>query len=381
MPRFVGDIPNNPKDIPFALFHFAFLTGLYLWKDRLSLPRCLVLGSILGMAVGARTVGLTLLPLWLAWVVIDGWFQRHNGRVSLSEKNQFLTGITSVAIILITATLCLLSTWPWLRAAPFSHALYLLHISHQFPWNGLVFFNGVQTPAAQLPLSYLPTWLIATVPLLWLCLPILLPLILLKGKNPLLSFLSLILIFHAVLYLTLHPVLYDGMRHYLFILPVWATADALIIIRFWDQSSSRIQKTVLTVLVCLQVVATGRSMVLLHPYEYIYFNEGVGGLKCASKYFEVEYMGSSYKEAVEWLNEHLPPGAEKVRVNTEGHAFQSGYYFGPRLVWTNLSDADYYITTTRGGKHLTVPTEQIVHLVVRDGIPICYVFRLKKAAL
>jgi hypothetical protein len=66
-----------------------------------------------------------------------------------------------------------------------------------------------------------------------------------------------------------------------------------------------------------------------------------------------------------------------VHVNTEGHAFQSGYYFGPRLEWTERPDADYYITTTRGAKQLTAPPEKIVHIVEREGVPLCYVFRLK----
>lgn len=40
---------------------------------------------------------------------------------------------------------------------------------------------------------------------------------------------------------------------------------------------------------------------MLHPYQYIYFNEIVGGLKGASGKFEMDYWGATYKEATQWF--------------------------------------------------------------------------------
>ena len=46
----------------------------------------------------------------------------------------------------------------------------------------------------------------------------------------------------------------------------------------------------------------------LHPYEYTYFNRLVaGGMEQANQRFEMEYWGTSFLEAADWLNEYYRP--------------------------------------------------------------------------
>ena len=38
-------------------------------------------------------------------------------------------------------------------------------------------------------------------------------------------------------------------------------------------------------------------MVYLHPYEYVYFNQLIGGTRGAEERFETDYWATSYREA------------------------------------------------------------------------------------
>ena len=47
----------------------------------------------------------------------------------------------------------------------------------------------------------------------------------------------------------------------------------------------------------------------LHPYEYIYYNELVGGVSSAEGRYELDYWCTSYRELVEQLNLRAPAGS------------------------------------------------------------------------
>ena len=47
----------------------------------------------------------------------------------------------------------------------------------------------------------------------------------------------------------------------------------------------------------------------LHPYEYIYYNRLVGGVQGAFRRFELDYWGTSYREAAAYLDAAAPANA------------------------------------------------------------------------
>ena len=47
----------------------------------------------------------------------------------------------------------------------------------------------------------------------------------------------------------------------------------------------------------------------LHPYQYIYYNSFVGGVHGAFHNYELDYWGTSYYEAAEYVNQVASPGA------------------------------------------------------------------------
>jgi hypothetical protein len=62
--------------------------------------------------------------------------------------------------------------------------------------------------------------------------------------------------------------------------------------------------------IILLLVAPGiRGIADLHPYEYIYFNAYAGGIEGAVGEYDLEYWCTSYRDAMEYLNQVAEPKA------------------------------------------------------------------------
>jgi hypothetical protein len=54
------------------------------------------------------------------------------------------------------------------------------------------------------------------------------------------------------------------------------------------------------------------AIVRLHPYEYVYFNELAGGVRGASRAYEMDYWATSYRETMAYINREALPDATVV---------------------------------------------------------------------
>jgi hypothetical protein len=115
--------------------------------------------------------------------------------------------------------------------------------------------------------------------------------------------------------------LYDGLRHFLFLVPllaVFAGASAVIVARRLAQGSARsIGRALWIVLVAAGALDTARTMIELHPHQYIYFNRLVGGLPGAVDRYETDYYGNSYKRLFARLDAHLRASEPELSRETE----------------------------------------------------------------
>jgi hypothetical protein len=60
------------------------------------------------------------------------------------------------------------------------------------------------------------------------------------------------------------------------------------------------------------VVPSIYSIIVLHPYEYIYYNALAGGERGAFRRYEMDYWGIAFHEAALDVNEIAAPGARVV---------------------------------------------------------------------
>ena len=95
------------------------------------------------------------------------------------------------------------------------------------------------------------------------------------------------------------PPMYDGMRHFLFILP-----PIFIIAGFtFEYLNMLIKKNWIKILFITIILLPGfLGIVRLHPYEYAYYNSIIGGTAGAFRHYETDYWLTCYKEAVEKFN-------------------------------------------------------------------------------
>jgi hypothetical protein len=381
-PRFTGDIPGNPKDMPFATAYFLALAGIYTFLSRRPatppITQALILGFLFGLAQCTRTLGFSL---YLVFLLYDFHLFYHRGKPTGKHWARHLreTGLLLAAIFIIS-NFMMMATWPYLGGNYAAHLLEALQNSKSFFWNNPVLFEGKQILATQLPLSYLPVWLGITIPLGYL---LLLAMSLRYTNRFIQNELAVLFVcalgVNAALVILFHPVLYDGLRHFLFLLPILAALAALSAASWIRERAPLALKAILFALVSLNLVFVGVEMFRLHPYEYVYFNEVTGGLKGSVGKFDNDYWGASNKEAVEWIKKNGLSDPKKVyQINSSGNSYQVLPYFNEQMKWSDsLNDADYYLSTTRDGKDKLLDSSKVVDVVEREGVPLCYVFKLR----
>jgi len=95
------------------------------------------------------------------------------------------------------------------------------------------------------------------------------------------------------------PPMYDGMRHFLFMLPPLFIFSGLAF-EFLFEKLNRLWLNIALVAILLAPGIAG--IIQLHPYEYAYYNAFIGGTAGAFRHYETEYWLTCYKQAVEQLD-------------------------------------------------------------------------------
>jgi hypothetical protein len=281
----------------------------------------------------------------------------------------------------------MVAAWPWAATDPANPLRALLEFT-RFPFTGEILFEGRLVPAADLPARYLPELLLVTTPeivLLGLAAAVLLGVRALgrdalgrlaspRGLGWVAIAASAVL---PVLYFVLsRPVAYNGLRHFLFILPPTAVLAAAGL----DWLLARHRPAVRAVaqgVVAAGLLAPVVRMVELHPAQYAYFNEIAGGTQGALGRYELDYWGVSLREATVELSRRLEEaglaGPKRLKVVVCADDTSAAYFFPPYLELTSdpakadleIGLNEFYCPLARHGQRLLE--------VTRDGAPLAYV--------
>lgn len=325
LPNYYGHLFINPKDIPFAATAVWALYSILRLLPRLpalSWPDLLLTSLAIGLTMAVRVGGILYL-LYLAiilclWSVTALLADPKAWREWL-RKNLILA--SKAVLVVFIAYLVMLAWWPYGQSQFIRSSVETVGAVTNFDWDAPVLFDGRLYSARHLPWFYLPFSLAVTTPLVTLLafFPGLLVLYLaLRAKlafwqRPFAEWASPLLLLLAVLFplgyvWKNNPTLYDGIRHFLFLLPALAVLAAWSWLGLWRLLAGwnrRVANGTILALGALLVVPTVGNYVLLHPYQYTYYNFLVGGLPGAKGRFETEYWGTSNREAVRWLDDYL----------------------------------------------------------------------------
>lgn len=132
-----------------------------------------------------------------------------------------------------------------------------------------------------------------------------------------LSYLTLLvaLVFPPAYAMITSAALYDGLRHFLFLLPLIAViaGSTLAMISYRLQ---RGYKIAFFAALAWMSFETSRSMWILHPHQYVFFNRFAGGLAEAQESYETDYYGNSHREAFKGLAQSLWASEPESFLNT-----------------------------------------------------------------
>lgn len=375
---YMGSVPANPKDVPYALFYFLSLAVLYLFERVFPQLRFrwVFLGLFFGLTMGSRILGFTLLPILLLYdTTLFVWGPQKKKALGEWLRKK---GWEWIGVFLLSQFVCAL-VWPFIGVNYLKNLPLVFWLSARFPPKFDFLFMGGMASSLTYPWYYLPLWILLTMPLFLLGFLVAgLLRIPRDGKDPFFILLIGALGLNLGLYFLLHPAIYDGLRHFLFLLPILTALSAVGFIRFFkDRPWDVLRKGAMT-LGALSILMTATQAVKLHPYEYVYFNELTGGFPGAYGRYETDYWVASMKEAALWLrNNECKDTGKTYKVYADGKQFQSESYFGPNMIFEPKKDkADFAIIMTRAGfKPDASELPKVIHRVEREGTPLSFVVK------
>jgi len=413
----------NPKDIPFLVFFTGALVFGFEMVDSFHreetkaakrffssfifhLSSLILPAFLLGIATSIRVLG----PLAGLLVVIYFLVGRignppERNTIPLHKKALWVFLYTTLTILFM------LAFWPYLWESPFKNFFQVFLFMSDNPTGLQVLFGGEVYRAYELPRRYLPTLLALTLtepvwPLFGIGL-----LVRTVGdwKSRLRAakshlrgtqsagglitdhwslitdywLLITVFIIPFAYVLLRRPPMYDGFRHFLFMLPpVFVTCglgmDAVL---GWVKKYSGKTQLIswLRAVVIFTLLIPGLlGMAQLHPYEYAYYNTLVGGTGGAFRNYETDYWLTCYKEAVAQFNT-LAPRPANLFAHREAY-IAAGYAAGGitvREARGNLSairSGDYILVNTRTNEdRKTFHDAPVILQIARDGAAFCVV--------
>ena len=268
----------------------------------------------------------------------------------------------------VLAMLVSLAAWPYLWEAPLARFVENFRHMASNPQILPVLYNGEVLPSNNLPAGYFPTMLAITLtepvwPLFLLGLGV----IGLRWRRRSLErrTLLLVLAWFAIplgYVLWFRPPMYDGIRHFLFVLP-----PVFIVVGFaFQELIQLLHRAWLAVLMAILVLLPGIVGIWqTHPYEYAYFNQFIGGMSGAYRRFETDFWITCYKDLLPQVDVHTSSGT----LYALRQPANARLYAPPGLeVKRYEPDAD----ETLSGDLLLLPTRSNVDLAHHPEAPVIY---------
>ncbi len=388
-PRIFAESFYNGKDIVFLSFVAISWFTLNKFRQLLTWKWALLHAVTSAMAFDTRLMGLLLPGLTFLWLAHIGFY---SGSGKLRKKLLLLLLVTYLLLFAFFSVLF----WPhlWRDTWP-----SLLEVFQKLNRGGLSFevlYFGEFIPCNQLPWHYALGWLFITTPVVysfWFLVGLVFYLkVLLRDKIRFLhtetgqqdtTALLLFALPLAVVIIT-NAVLYDGWRHLYFIYLPFLYLAILGLQKSWvwfrkNGSNLRIKTggLVLAGLTLLGVAHTAYLMVVMHPFQQVYFSFLPPAY--IEKNFERDYWGLSYRNALEYILRTDNRPELKVAFN-----FTSGLkaldILKPaerqRIKFVQEPEADYFLSEYRWHPQpYSYPHE--VYSIKANGLKIMAVFKLK----
>jgi hypothetical protein len=391
-PRFWGHGFVNPKDIPLAaMMTLGTLFGVWLVGHfqqvsekalRLGLNRttlfCLGYGGCIGLVAGVRLDGSVV----LLFTAIAHFLTSLGREPPLQWLRRFWQHY-GLMVLSWAATTVLVYPPAWHN--PWTWTWETLQFYYHEDWPLTVLFDGQFLSAAQLPWYYLPQWWSITIPEVFLvAFAVGVMALIWRYKSLTVRqracaiMILLQILFLPTIVVLLNSTIYDEARQFLYVIPAVAAIASTALVWLYKALSRRFLKLFVVALAIALFSPIVWDMVMLHPYQYLYFNRSFGGLAYAQGRFETDYWALSIREGMDWINRNASP-------NTTIFSSEPIYASAP-IARADLTvipvDAEkavdtkkiakpfYYIAIPRWDFQQQFPQCEVVYRVMRTGVPL-----------
>ncbi len=400
-PVFYGHSFFNAKDIPFAAMYTLAAAAILACDDwpRARWPRVLGSGVLVGLAAAVRVGGIVLygfaLVLWLGILVLRSG---PAGGPGWPARRDLLRLAGAWAAAVAVGWTAMVAFWPWAMLDPLRNPFRAAGRFARYWEDMLLLYDGRLQPAREVARFYLPNWFALTLPESYVVALGLgaIGLVLLLRRGPLgpdarrrllqagwLACIPALLVTGVVVN---RMPLYDGLRHFLFLVPLLAVLAGVSVAAFLRSPARRLAKQAGLAVLAASCLLTLVDMVRLHPYEAVYFNRlWAGGMKAGVDRYESDYWCLSYKEGTEWLLRRYAGAQCREKIRVAGHSVlqQVEQYLEKteegRRLFSSVLVADrpnYVLATTRFQDHLRTPGKP-VFTVERGGATLLYLFEVR----
>ena len=322
-PLYYGHMYMNPKDAPFAVAMALLLLGLGRAFEEYPRPTPATVAIFaigLGLSVGTRVIGeISALYVIAALILVYGAEMRAMGpRAAAIRMGSFLA-VIAPGLVLAYCVMGL--AWPWSVVAPLNPLRASEYFSHFFekPWKEM--FDGVAILVPDMPRTYVPTLFALKEP----------EIVLLLGvggaagalvvamrrevtvqRRAELFLLAVAAVLPIALTVIMRPAMYNGIRHFVFIMPAVAVLGGLAGVWVLERLARHGRAALAggAIAATAGLVSPIVEMVRLHPYQYTHFNHLAGGVQAADEHYMLDYWGLAFKQAADELHAKLTLGLE-----------------------------------------------------------------------
>jgi hypothetical protein len=392
-PLYYGHMFINAKDAPFATAMIVLLLGLVRALDEYPQPRprTIVLAGIgLGLAFGSRILAAIAAPGGLAALLLIIVTQSRAAGLP-AAMTRFWQFLWAMLPALALGYLIMGLLWPWSILSPLNPLLASEYFANFFekPWREL--YEGHLIPVPDMPVSYLPHLFALKLPEIMLSLGLAggvgAMVAVTRRRMPVNRRAALLMVVFApvvpvAVAMVLHPAFYNGLRHFVFVVPPVAVLGGLA--AGWLAARALTYgKVALAAFVALfigGVTLPAIDMVRLHPYQYTAFNWASGGVRMAHDNYMLDYWGLAFKQAGEGLRAKLdemhlkPPAGRHWIIEICGPQRPAEVALGPQFETTwDRKRADfammlgtYYCRDLHGPTLVEIVREGVVYARVYD---------------
>jgi len=331
-PRFFAEGHYNNKDIVLMVFVLLMLWQALRLVKKPSFGTGALFALMGAAATGTKIAGGAVFCLCGAFVTVSLLSKKQMNRMRM------WIGVTTVGCFLLFYAMLTPSLW----RDPIGFMSYLVGNAINYTiWQGFILFRGTvfDTSLMSLPRYYLPYMILATTPL-WIVvlacagqLAALRAIMKKKCSNRLawllLSLLWLVPLGFAVLTRTR---VYNGWRHFYFLYGPILILAVYGYSRLWERVKQRqgLRRAAAGLLAAC-MGATGISMVVNHPYQYVYYNPipRVASKGNVNAYMERDYWNVSIAAAITQLaqSEDVRASRQPIELAGADHWAQQGVRF------------------------------------------------------